>query len=478
MATAQQPTLSYDASSTAFLLVRVENYTEHDMQYCTHEFSSGDFKYFDGSPPGPGQAKYWSCASNRWLQGNVGCVVCSLPAAEVEVMLMWNFAYGGTREDRIGVRIGQLGKFSKMDRISLVDKFDDSAVHSSDMQIAVHDGMVAGCSFGRDPAIFFIASTTLSLCRPITAAPHQVNFDPSVRSFLVCELENETSAWLRLVQASFFAGQCRSAAPMLVREGSVVRWSCGSATHLSAVGRGNVGCLIFSIEDADASSAETYVCDYLGSASPDAPRQTSKAGTEIMLMWFAPSVGQDAIGCRIGVGGAFSQLKPPDLQKILNGKHHFSTAAQTRSIGDFTISSSFGRDPARFTLSQQPVQSADAGNNSGDNSSQSSSAPELGTRAPTERLVKPVFNHKVSCFCVCELRNLSSMPLLFERSFFNCGDAASAFSLSVQPQSSTFWTIGNSSSAAIRGCVGGAIYSIGTVCCIFSEPSLIQSLIH
>ena len=32
--------------------------------------------------------------------------------------------------------------------------------------------------------------------------------------------------------------------------------------------------------------------------------------------------------------------------------------------------------------------------------------------------MKPTFNHDISCFCVCELRNLTTVPLAFERRFF------------------------------------------------------------
>eukprot|EP01050_Picozoa_sp_SAG11_P012495 SAG11_NODE_1390_length_5055_cov_2.299637_6_plen_425_part_00 len=317
----------FDADATAFLLLRLENRTDHELQYCTHEFSTGDMVHFDGSPVGPGQSKYWSCASSRWLQGNVGCAVYSLPKLSTEIMLMWNFAYSGTREDRCGIRIGALGKFSSKDRLSLVCMFDDSAAHSSDIQTVVFGDMVAGCSFGRDPALFFIAPTILSRCRELETEPHPVHYERSVRSFMVCELENQGGHWLRLIRTPFLTGQCRSAVPIIVPSGATVRWSCGQAAHMAAVGRGNVGCAIFSVEGAAAEKDGSQFSNYFNSEDP-APGDL--VGIEVMLMWHSPSVGQDRIGCRMGLAGSFSKLDLPALQLHINNGDHMEATVELR----------------------------------------------------------------------------------------------------------------------------------------------------
>ena len=46
----------------------------------------------------------------------------------------------------------------------------------------------------------------------------------------------------------------------------------------------------------------------------------------------------------------FSGLALPALQQLLNGGEEFNTASQTRTVGEYTVTSSYGRDPARFSI--------------------------------------------------------------------------------------------------------------------------------
>jgi hypothetical protein len=145
---------------------------------------------FEASPVPPGGVKHWSCASKRWLQGNIGCVILGVGAAgaaHAEALLMWNFPYSG--EDRVGVRLGAPGQFTKMSSVSLTGLFGDALAHSADTQAVALGDVVAGSSFGRDPAIFVVAPAAVPAAT-LAVAPPSAPFDAKARCFVGIELAN------------------------------------------------------------------------------------------------------------------------------------------------------------------------------------------------------------------------------------------------------------------------------------------------
>ena len=119
-------------NKTAFLVARLENYTDRSIHFLTSEFSCGGMDVFGAEPLAPASAKHWTCAPQRWLQGNIGCAVFGVGnpgvhtvAAAVdeavqdicaEVCVLWHFPYVGS-QDRVGIQIGPPGTFSRKTQI-------------------------------------------------------------------------------------------------------------------------------------------------------------------------------------------------------------------------------------------------------------------------------------------------------------------------------------------------------------------------
>ena len=437
------------ADTSAFLVARLENRTERELTYLSHEFVTGEMASLDAAPLAPGTATHWSCGAKRWLQGNVGCAIFGLlgpaPAegdatVETEVLCTWSFPYSG--EDRAGIQIGPKGAFTELTPVTLTTRFAGTpGMLTPAFATASHGDVIATVCFGRHPAIFSVSTakgdqSSLSLPRaPYLAKP---------TNFVLCELANTLPRTaLRLRGTPFVAGQCQSAVPPCVGPGEVVCWGAASSSHMSAIGRGNVGAAIF----------ETFhVTD-----DADAPEPA-----ELVVMWHLPTVGEPQVGCRIGSAGSFSSMDAEAQRAMIDDVNHHSTRPQQRSLLGYAVSSSFGRNPAKFTIGLDEKTAGDEPPfiHQAEGSSESGPGP-AAARASSR---KPPYEPEAPCFAVAELLNQTAEDLQYERAVFFGGAMQNAPDLVIEAGSRVYWTSGQGVGMDVmRGNLGAVVFTVGAV---------------